>query len=184
MQQLFLRPNRKTRQARDADLWCCGWFVVLFQVGVCGFQIVWFPTSLSLTHTHIICGQMPLSPNGEITHPTVFSPPFFSRCPLLIDIRGPLGASRLSSTDDDAPYDPANEPYLKDITRGQICAFMTGFSSFLKETEVTVKSIVHFMPGMRVAIATQDHDISVFERWVQQYCTSRLTSCIWVSSKK
>ncbi|CBN75425.1 expressed unknown protein [Ectocarpus siliculosus] len=69
-----------------------------------------------------------------------------------------------SSTDDDTPYDPANEPYLKDITRGQICAFMTGFSSFLKETEVTVKSIVQFMPGMRVAIATQDHDVSVFER--------------------
>ncbi len=68
------------------------------------------------------------------------------------------------AADDDAPYDPANEPYAEGVTRGQICAFMTGFHSFLRETEVTVKSVLHFMPGMRMGIATPAEDLSVFER--------------------
>ncbi|CAM9604376.1 unnamed protein product [Scytosiphon promiscuus] len=74
------------------------------------------------------------------------------------------GFFQMTSTDDEVPYNPSNEPYVKDITRGQICAFMTGFSSFLGETEVTVKSIIEFMPGMRIAIATQAADVSVFQR--------------------
>lgn len=76
----------------------------------------------------------------------------------------PLPPPRVPISDDDAPYDPANEPYAKGVTRGQICAFMTGFSSFLRETQVTVKSVMHFMPGMRMAIATQAEDVSVFQR--------------------
>lgn len=75
-----------------------------------------------------------------------------------------VGPHRTLSTDDGDPYNPADEPYVNNISRGQICAFMTGFSSFLKETEVAVRSILHFMPGMRVAIATHAGDFSLFDR--------------------
>eukprot|EP00752_Nemacystus_decipiens_P004759 g4334.t1 len=70
----------------------------------------------------------------------------------------------VSLTDDDTPVDPADEPFVEGIKRGQICAFMTGFSFFIMETKVAVESVLHFMPGMRVAIATQAEEVSVFER--------------------
>lgn len=171
-----IRPERVAKYTMHMSL-VSSMVCRLVPGGVGGFRIVWFRTSLSLslslsnkhtharTHTHMYSVHMALLPTERSPTLTLSSPPLrFSRCSQLIDFRGRLGACRSSSTDDDTPYDPANEPYLKDITRGQICAFMTGFSSFLKETEVTVKSIVQFMPGMRVAIATQDHDVSVFER--------------------
>lgn len=78
---------------------------------------------------------------------------------------------RASLTDDDKPVDPADEPFVEGIKRGQICAFMTGFSFFIMETKVAVDSILHFMPGMRVAIATQAEEVSVFERCVKENMT-------------
>lgn len=67
----------------------------------------------------------------------------------------------------DSSVDPPNEAYVKGIKRGQICAFMSGFSFFIMETKVAVESILHFMPGMRVAIATQAEEVSVFQRYVR-----------------
>lgn len=85
----------------------------------------------------------------------------------------PLLLRRASVTDDDTPFDPANEPYVKGVKRGQICAFMTGFSFFIMETKVAVESVIHFMPGMRIAIATQAEEVSVFERCRQLFFRDR-----------
>lgn len=50
------------------------------------------------------------------------------------------------------------------VTRGEMCAFILGYFEFLPETSVTVSSVTHFMPGMRVGIATSPVDFSVFNR--------------------
>ena len=59
---------------------------------------------------------------------------------------------------------PHMEPYIKDVVRGQLCAFMIGYAPFVLETRVAVESIVHFMPGMRIAIAAHFEDVPLFER--------------------
>lgn len=95
--------------------------------------------------------------------------PLFEPVPVVFSSRRAAGAlfadtPRRASLTDDTPVDPADEPFVEGIKRGQICAFMTGFSFFIMETKVAVDSILHFMPGMRVAIATQAEEVSVFER--------------------
>eukprot|EP00903_Cladosiphon_okamuranus_P019502 g17934.t1 len=54
--------------------------------------------------------------------------------------------------------------YSGNVTRGEMCAFMTGYFEFLPETRVAVSSVTHFMPGMKVAIATNPVDFHVFNR--------------------
>lgn len=67
--------------------------------------------------------------------------------------------------DDDFDRPPSMLPFVNDIVRGELCAFFVSYSSFIRETEVAVKSIHQFMPGMRIAIATHPNDYSVHERW-------------------
>lgn len=69
------------------------------------------------------------------------------------------------------------EPFEKDMTRGQLCAFLVGYPAFLPETQVVVKSILHFMPGMRIAIATSSADVSVFERCCRGRVGGRVVGC-------
>lgn len=64
------------------------------------------------------------------------------------------------------PLPPEEEIYIGDIKRGQLCAFMVGYQKYVRETHVTAKSVAHFMPGMRIAIATPTDDVSVYERYV------------------
>lgn len=59
---------------------------------------------------------------------------------------------------------PATMAYSGDITRGEVCAFMPGYFDFLPETRVSVASVLHFMPGMKVGIATNPMDFHVFNR--------------------
>lgn len=59
---------------------------------------------------------------------------------------------------------PATITYSGDITRGEVCAFLPGYFEFLPETRVSVSSVLHFMPGMRVGIATNPVDFQVFNR--------------------
>ncbi|CBJ32724.1 expressed unknown protein [Ectocarpus siliculosus] len=70
----------------------------------------------------------------------------------------------LTLTDEATSSNPTNEPFVTGIKRGQICAFLTSNAFVIKETQVTVKSIGQFMPGMRVAIATDANDVSLFKR--------------------
>lgn len=50
------------------------------------------------------------------------------------------------------------------ITSGELCAFMPGYRAFLHEINCSVHSILHFMPGMRVRIASDRRDFGVFNR--------------------
>lgn len=63
-----------------------------------------------------------------------------------------------------AEVDAAAIEYSGNITRSEICAFMVGYAAFLSETSVGVSSVLHFMPGTKVAIATNPTDFDVFNR--------------------
>ncbi|CAM9733800.1 unnamed protein product, partial [Laminaria digitata] len=78
---------------------------------------------------------------------------------------GPRSVAR-RDIEEDVDLSPHMEPYVKDVVRGQLCAFMIGFAPFVLETQVAVESIVHFMPGMRIAIAAHYEDVPLFERTV------------------
>eukprot|EP00903_Cladosiphon_okamuranus_P017929 g16497.t1 len=58
----------------------------------------------------------------------------------------------------------ASTPYSGNITRGEMCAFMTGYFEFLPEIRVAVSSVTHFMAGMKVGIAASPTDFHVFNR--------------------
>ncbi|CAM9670176.1 unnamed protein product, partial [Ectocarpus fasciculatus] len=70
-------------------------------------------------------------------------------------------------------YDPTVPPamieYTEDLLRGEMCAFATGYYVFLRESEASVKSLAHFVPGMRVRIAVDDIHFSVFNRTLGGY---------------
>lgn len=73
-----------------------------------------------------------------------------------------------SSSAKTPPLTDTDEPgaivYTGNITRGQICVFMRGYFDFFSETKVSVDSVLHFMPGVRVRIATSPTDFHVFNR--------------------
>eukprot|EP00903_Cladosiphon_okamuranus_P017930 g16498.t1 len=56
--------------------------------------------------------------------------------------------------------------YSGDITRGDLCAFMVGYFEFLPEASAAVSSVTHFMPGMKIGIATHPRDFHVYNRAV------------------
>lgn len=60
--------------------------------------------------------------------------------------------------------DPAATQYIGNITRGEICAFLRGYFEFLPELHASVSSVIDFMPGVRVGIATAQRDFHVFNR--------------------
>ena len=66
--------------------------------------------------------------------------------------------------EDAAPMTASLLPYTKDLVRGEMCAFMTGYFVFLAETEASVRSLQHFMPGVRVRVAVDPVYFSVFNR--------------------
>ena len=65
----------------------------------------------------------------------------------------------------DTEDDPREVFFTKDVTRGEICAFEPGYLEFLAETNHTVNSVLGFMPGVRVSIATSIYDFHVYNRW-------------------
>lgn len=84
------------------------------------------------------------------------------------EFRG-VGRNESSLTLPEAPSDvdifaEAVSTHSGNITRGQMCAFMVGYFEFFPETKVAVSSVVHFMPGMRIGIATNPKDFHVFNR--------------------
>jgi len=60
--------------------------------------------------------------------------------------------------------DPAAMPYTGDVARGELCAFVRGYAQMLPEISGTVSSILAFMPGMRVGIATTPGDFRAFNK--------------------
>ncbi|CBJ28664.1 hypothetical protein Esi_0117_0037 [Ectocarpus siliculosus] len=58
----------------------------------------------------------------------------------------------------------AERPFFQDLKRGNLCAFVSGRVDEEAMWEVTVKSILQFMPGMRVAIAAGAKGLDAYER--------------------
>lgn len=80
-----------------------------------------------------------------------------------------IGAGEVNTGADvattEAPQvDIADIKFSGDITRGEMCAFMIGYAKYLPEANVGVSSVLHFMPGMKVGIATNPRDFDVFNR--------------------
>ncbi|CAM9449896.1 unnamed protein product, partial [Ectocarpus sp. 8 AP-2014] len=58
----------------------------------------------------------------------------------------------------------AERPYSQDLKRRNLCAFVSGRVGEENMWEVTVKSILQFVPGMRVAIAAEADGLDAYER--------------------
>ncbi|CAN0582694.1 unnamed protein product, partial [Ectocarpus sp. 12 AP-2014] len=58
----------------------------------------------------------------------------------------------------------AERPFFQDLKRGNLCAFVGGRVGEEAMWEVTVKSILQFMPGMRVAIAAGTKGLDAYDR--------------------
>lgn len=54
--------------------------------------------------------------------------------------------------------------FVQDVVRDRICAFVPGTASDVARTEVTVESILRFMPGMRVVVAAEASVLGAYER--------------------
>ncbi|CAM9587062.1 unnamed protein product [Ectocarpus sp. 6 AP-2014] len=58
----------------------------------------------------------------------------------------------------------AERAYLGEVKRGDLCAFVVGRAGEEAMWEVTVNSILQFMPGMKVAIAAKAEGLDAYER--------------------
>ncbi|CBJ28689.1 hypothetical protein Esi_0117_0079 [Ectocarpus siliculosus] len=58
----------------------------------------------------------------------------------------------------------AERPYSQDLKRRNLCAFVGGRAGEEAMWDVTVKSILQFVPGMRVAIAAEAEGLDAYER--------------------
>lgn len=62
---------------------------------------------------------------------------------------------------------PSEILFAQDVVRGEMCAFVPGYFMFIAETKVTVQSVLHFMPGMRVVVAVHPSDAHVYGRYAR-----------------
>lgn len=58
----------------------------------------------------------------------------------------------------------ADQAFTKDTKRGEICAFIEGRADQVLQTDVTVQSILEFLPGLRVAVAVEPESLALYER--------------------
>lgn len=64
----------------------------------------------------------------------------------------------------------AERPFTQDLKRGNLCGFIAGRVDEADMWEVTAKSILEFVPGMRVAIAAEVEGLAEYERSVRAQC--------------
>ncbi|CAM9459802.1 unnamed protein product [Scytosiphon promiscuus] len=76
------------------------------------------------------------------------------------DAGGPIPADQTLAFFDEA----AGRPYTQDLARGNLCGFVAGRAGDAEMWEVTVKSILEFVPGMRVAVAAEVEGLAEYER--------------------
>ena len=55
-------------------------------------------------------------------------------------------------------------PYVNDLVRGNLCAFFAGDQNEVDQVEVAVRSVLQFVPGMRVAVAADDAGFHSYQR--------------------
>ena len=56
-------------------------------------------------------------------------------------------------------------PYVNDLVRGNLCAFIAGDANEVDQVEMAVTSVLHFIPGMTVAVATDNAGFHAYQRW-------------------
>lgn len=71
----------------------------------------------------------------------------------------------------------AERPFVGDVTRGNTCGFIAGRADEAEMWEVTAKSILEFLPGMRVAVAAEAEGLAEYERCAY----GRLVWVMWLS---
>lgn len=71
----------------------------------------------------------------------------------------------------------ADRAYTKGVKRGEICAFIEGHADRVLQTDVTVQSILEFVPGVRVAVAAEQDSLAAYERFVPSLLSSS-SSCL------
>ena len=74
----------------------------------------------------------------------------------------------LSERDEVAQFfdEEAKKMFTNEVPRGAVCAFVAGTESEVDQLEVTVMSILEFLPGVRVAIAAEDGSVDAYQRCV------------------
>lgn len=55
-------------------------------------------------------------------------------------------------------------PYVNDLVRGNLCAFIGGDVNEVEKVEVAVMSVLQFLPGMTVAVATDSTGFHAYQR--------------------
>ncbi|CAM9164100.1 unnamed protein product [Ectocarpus sp. 6 AP-2014] len=60
----------------------------------------------------------------------------------------------------------SERPFAEDVERHRVCAFVAGTASQVDQIEVTVSSVLEFVPGMRVVVAAEADAVDVYERAV------------------
>ena len=98
--------------------------------------------------------------------------PFLQRCDTLepVDIYAlaPSSSRRLATSVEDAQSifaDATVLPYVNDLVRGNLCAFIAGEANEVNGVEVAVKSVLQFFPGMTVAVAADYAGFHAYQRW-------------------
>lgn len=79
----------------------------------------------------------------------------------------PEVATRTAGDEKDIAWDldeSASRPFFGDLAWSNLCAFLAGRAGDLDRLEVTVASILQFVPGMRVAVAAADNSLDAYER--------------------
>lgn len=61
------------------------------------------------------------------------------------------------------PGGAADQDFTNDLKRGEICVFVEGGARHIHQAEVAVRSVVEFMPGVRVAVATEPDSVAAYE---------------------
>lgn len=56
-------------------------------------------------------------------------------------------------------------PYVNDLVRGNLCAFVSGHLDEVDQVEVAVMSVLQFLPGMRVAVAADSAGFDAYDRY-------------------
>ena len=101
--------------------------------------------------------------------------PYVSRCDTLAPVEGPYDFRRLSASVEDRTHHNADDaqsmfddatilPYVNDLVRGNLCAFIAGDEHDVDQVEVAVKSVLQFLPGMRVAVAADAAGFDEYQR--------------------
>lgn len=74
----------------------------------------------------------------------------------------------------------AKEPFTQDLARGNVCVFFAGGPDEVKQMDVSVQSVLDFVPGVRIAVAADVGTLEVYQRCVRQFLSFPRTTDDWL----